>query len=94
MLNPCLNSSLHSSGLSFRARFERDETRQDWRAIPELAGLGQDYFFMVPLLGKIREIKSKRKRRLFKLLTSFLIHLKLPFFQSRCNYKISRFDDI
>ena len=30
-----------------------NETRRDWRAIPELAGLGQDYFFMVPLLGEI-----------------------------------------
>ena len=32
-----------------------DETRRDWKAIPELAGPGQDYFFMVPLLGKIWE---------------------------------------
>ena len=43
-------------GLSSRAHFERDETRRDWKAIPELVGLGQEYFFMVPLLGKIREI--------------------------------------
>ena len=42
-------------GLRSRARFKRDETRQDWKAIPELAGPGQDYFFMVPLLGKIRK---------------------------------------
>ena len=42
-------------GLRSRAPFKRDETRRDWKAIPELAGPGQDYFFMVPLLGKIRE---------------------------------------
>ena len=39
-------------GLRSRARFKREETRRDWKAIPELAGPGQDYFFMVPLLGK------------------------------------------
>ena len=46
-------------GLRFRARFKRDETRRDWRAIPESAGLGQDYFFM---LGKIREKNGKKTR--------------------------------
>ena len=44
-----------SRGLRSRARFKRDETRWDWKAIPELAGPGQDYFFMAPLLGKIQE---------------------------------------
>ena len=33
-----------------------NETRRDWRAIPELAGPGQNYFYMVPLLGKIQEV--------------------------------------
>ena len=37
-----------------------NKTRRDWKAIPELAGLGQDYFFMVLLLEKIRE-KSEKK---------------------------------
>ena len=32
-----------------------NETRQDWRALPELAGLAQDYFILVPLFGKIQE---------------------------------------
>ena len=44
-----------SRGLRSRACFKRDETRRYWKAIPELAGPGQDYFFMVPLLGKIWE---------------------------------------
>ena len=46
-------------GLLSRARFEQDEARRDWRAIPELAGLVYDYFIMVPLLVKIRE-KSRK----------------------------------
>ena len=46
-------------GLRSRARLERDETRQDWRAIPKLAGPVQDYFIMVPLLGKICEKSGK-----------------------------------
>ena len=32
-----------------------NETRRDWQSLPELAGLWQDYLFLVPLLGKIRE---------------------------------------
>ena len=39
-------------GLRSRALFYRDETRRDWRAILELALLGQDCFFQVPLVGK------------------------------------------
>ena len=35
-----------------------NQTRRDWRAIPELAGPGQDYFFMVPLLGENPENKG------------------------------------
>ena len=40
---------LSDRGLCSRACLERDETRRDWRAIPELAGLVQDYFIMIPL---------------------------------------------
>ena len=40
-----------------------NETRRDWRAIPELAGPGQDYFFQVLLLGKILEKSGKLTRR-------------------------------
>ena len=43
-------------GLRSPACLERDETRRDWRAIPELAGKRKDYFSLVPLLEKIREI--------------------------------------
>ena len=39
----------------FRARFKRDETRRDWTSFLELAVPGKDYFFLVPLLEKIRE---------------------------------------
>ena len=46
---------VESRGLHSRARYQ---TRRDWtrlETIPKLPGPGRDYFFMVPLLGKIRE---------------------------------------
>ena len=41
-------------GLRSRARLKRDKMRLE--ANSKLAGPGQDYFFMVSLVGKIREI--------------------------------------
>ena len=52
-----------SRGLRSRARYQ---TRQDWmrlETIPELPGPGRDYFFMVPLLGKIWEKFGKNSGR-------------------------------
>ena len=46
-------------GLHSRACFKRDNTRWDWQSLPELAGLGQDYFFMVPLFWKIGKNPGK-----------------------------------
>ena len=63
-----LKLSIHTKsvrGRHFRACFEWDETRQEWSSNPKLGGPVQDYFIMVPLLGKfgknlgkIREINK------------------------------------
>ena len=39
---------------AFPSFFFRDETRRDWKPLPELAVPGQDNYFLVPLLEKIR----------------------------------------
>ena len=54
-----LKSEVLSTTINPRARFKWDETRQDLRAIPELGRSGQDYFFLVLLLGKILEKSGK-----------------------------------
>ena len=42
-------------GLRSQARLKRDKMRRDWQSFPELAVPGQEYFFLVQLLGKIWE---------------------------------------
>ena len=57
-----------------------NETRGDWMAIPELAGPVQDYYFMVPLFKKIREI-NLIQTGIYILLIFKKIFLPLPGFE-------------
>ena len=55
--------SILGRGLRSRARYQTRRDRTRLETIPEWPGPGRDYFFMVPLLGKIQEKFGKNSGR-------------------------------